>query len=55
MNLTIEIIQRADGNTLVEIMMPNGVGFGVDAPDLKTALIQCYAKVLNWMWMKKEG
>lgn len=54
MNLKIEIVQMHNGKVSVLITPKNiSIGFRAEADDVKTALIQCYAKVLNWMWMMK--
>lgn len=54
MKLTIETHHRNNGNVSVSITTPSGIGFHAEADDVKTALIQCYAKVLNWMWNRKS-
>lgn len=54
MKLHIEINHSHKDTVSVAITTPSGIGFHSEADDVKTALIQCYAKVLNWMWNRKS-
>lgn len=54
MKQRLSIDYTHDGKVHVLLVL-DGIhyGFHHEADDLKTALIQCYAKALNWMWMMK--